>query len=325
MTNKVPTNVITGFLGVGKTTAILNLLKNKPENESWAVLVNEFGEIGIDGAMMTEHGALIKEVPGGCMCCTAGVPMSVGINTLLRQGPDRLLIEPTGLGHPKQVVATLTSEQYSPYVDLKATIALLDPRNLSDVKYTSNSNFNDQLDSADIVIANKADLCDESHLDSFSRWLDKQTPKKIYAAETQCGQIEPDILDMVRSERNASPRAEHHHHHHSELAPDFELPAGEKFIRRENKGQGYYSCGWLFDSELIFSFDGLFGLFASVQAERLKAVVNTEKGCYAFNVSNGIVSVNEMSLEGYESRIEIINREELSWLEIEAQLRILYS
>lgn len=57
MTNQVPTNIITGFLGVGKTTTILNLLKDKPENENWAVLVNEFGEVGIDGAMMADGGA----------------------------------------------------------------------------------------------------------------------------------------------------------------------------------------------------------------------------------------------------------------------------
>ncbi|WP_245869028.1 CobW-like GTP-binding protein, partial [Vibrio fujianensis] len=61
MTKKVPTNIITGFLGVGKTTTILNLLKHKPADEKWAVLVNEFGEIGIDGAMMSEQGAFIKE------------------------------------------------------------------------------------------------------------------------------------------------------------------------------------------------------------------------------------------------------------------------
>ena len=102
MVQRVATNIITGFLGAGKTTTILHLLKNKPKNENWAVLVNEFGEIGIDGALMVEHGAMIKEIPGGCMCCTAGVPMSVGINALLRTNPDRLLIEPTGLGHPKR-------------------------------------------------------------------------------------------------------------------------------------------------------------------------------------------------------------------------------
>ncbi|MCG6326664.1 CobW family GTP-binding protein, partial [Vibrio alginolyticus] len=167
MTTKVPTNIITGFLGVGKTTTILNLLKNKPSHENWAVLVNEFGEIGIDGAMMSDQGALIKEVPGGCMCCTAGVPMSVGINALLRQKPDRLIIEPTGLGHPKQVVATLTSAQYQDHVDLKATIALVDPRNLRDEKYTSNQNFNDQLGCADVVIGNKVDACSADDIDAF--------------------------------------------------------------------------------------------------------------------------------------------------------------
>jgi G3E family GTPase len=68
----VPTNVITGFLGVGKTTAILNLLKSKPDNERWAVLVNEFGEIGEDGSLFEgqhsqEQGVFIREVPGGCL------------------------------------------------------------------------------------------------------------------------------------------------------------------------------------------------------------------------------------------------------------------
>ena len=69
----VPTNIITGFLGVGKTTAILQLLQNKPANERWAVLVNEFGEIGVDGSLIQgQHsessGVFIREVPGGCMC-----------------------------------------------------------------------------------------------------------------------------------------------------------------------------------------------------------------------------------------------------------------
>jgi len=61
------TNLITGFLGSGKTTSILHLLANKPANEKWAVLVNEFGEVGIDGALLAESGALLKEIPGGCM------------------------------------------------------------------------------------------------------------------------------------------------------------------------------------------------------------------------------------------------------------------
>lgn len=74
----VPTNMVTGFLGVGKTSAILNLMANKPENERWAVLVNEFGEIGVDGSLVQgqqseEQQVFIREVPGGCMVLRGGV------------------------------------------------------------------------------------------------------------------------------------------------------------------------------------------------------------------------------------------------------------
>jgi G3E family GTPase len=100
----IPTNLVMGFLGVGKTTAILDLLKQKPKNENWAVLVNEFGKIGIDGAIYTAAGVTVKEVAGGCLCCAVGIPFQVSVNQLLKEvRPDRLLIEPTGLGHPKKV------------------------------------------------------------------------------------------------------------------------------------------------------------------------------------------------------------------------------
>lgn len=114
ITKAVPTNIITGFLGVGKTTAILHLLASKPANERWAVLVNEFGEIGIDGGLMAggqgaQTGVFIREVPGGCMCCVSGLPMQMALNRLLMDAkPDRLLIEPTGLGHPQEVIESLS-------------------------------------------------------------------------------------------------------------------------------------------------------------------------------------------------------------------------
>ncbi len=152
------TNLITGFLGSGKTTSILHLLAQKPADEKWAVLVNEFGEVGIDGALLADSGALLKEIPGGCMCCVNGLPMQVGLNTLLRRGkPDRLLIEPTGLGHPKQILDILTAAVYEPWIDLRATLCILDPRQLLDERAVSNDNFRDQLAAADIIVANKSD------------------------------------------------------------------------------------------------------------------------------------------------------------------------
>ena len=102
---KIPENVITGFLGVGKTTSILQLLANKPAEVKWAVLVNEFGEIGIDGAIIEDSGVAIKEVMGGCFCCTNGGSVENGLGMLLMtQRPDRVLIEPTSLGHVRRIL-----------------------------------------------------------------------------------------------------------------------------------------------------------------------------------------------------------------------------
>ncbi|MGR5455500.1 CobW family GTP-binding protein [Vibrio alfacsensis] len=317
---KIPTNIITGFLGTGKTTAILNLLKDKPENENWAVLVNEFGEIGIDGAILTDSGAMIKEVPGGCMCCTAGVPTSVAITTLLRQNPDRLIIEPTGLGHPHKILSLLTSNQFKDYIDVRATIALVDPRNLTDQKYLDNNNFNDQLDIADIVIGNKVDQCSDADKDVFQQWVAIQQPPKVDSMLVSNGSFPPALLDTQRTRLTDSADIAHHHHEHAEMEPQFQLPPNQKFIRKENKGQGYFSCGWIFGPEITFNFDMMFSMLSDLTAERVKGVINTDKGCFAFNVNNGVMSFNEMTLEGFETRLEVIDSQLMPWEQLEEVL-----
>ncbi len=164
--------------------------------------------------------------------------MSVGINAaLLRQKPDRLLIEPTGLGHPKQVIATLTSEQYTPYVDLKATLGLVDPRNLSIEKYTSNQNFNDQLDSADVINGTKVDLVHSEDIDAFNDWVTDQTPAKVFHKLIHDGEVPLEVLDIERVHGSASSHIESHHHDHAEQEPQFQLPPGEALSVKRIKGR----------------------------------------------------------------------------------------
>lgn len=146
-TNPVPVNIITGFLGVGKTSAILHLLKAKPQNERWAILINEFGEIGIDGSFFSgsyqeEEGVFIKEVTGGCMCCASGFSVQIALNQLLMRAKlDRLLIEPAGLGHPVEVLVLLSTDCYQEMLSIQNIITLLDARKLSDSRYAEHKTF----------------------------------------------------------------------------------------------------------------------------------------------------------------------------------------
>ena len=114
MIQAVPTTIVTGFLGVGKTTAILDLLARRPAGARWAVLVNEFGQVGLDGAILpSEGGVVVREIAGGCVCCTAGPQLGVAINRLLREHrPDRLILEPTGLASPASILDLLRGPSY---------------------------------------------------------------------------------------------------------------------------------------------------------------------------------------------------------------------
>jgi len=306
--SKTIINIITGFLGSGKTTTILNLLKEKQNAAPWAVLVNEFGEIGIDGAILQASGVAIKEVPGGCICCVAGLPMQVALNQLIRSvRPTRILIEPTGLAHLSQLIATLTSDHFAEILDVRATIALLDARKLADTRYTSHEIFNDQLQHADIVLANKAETYSEEDRARVQQWLQSQSLPKTQFAFVSEGRFDAHWLDLPRSAYG-----HHHHHHHHDSKPllPLQLADDEQFICRENSSADGWSCGWLFAPALTFSFDRLFALLSGVEAERMKAVMICDSGIFVFNAESGVLRVQELD-EVFDSRIEFINRTSL--------------
>ena len=201
MSRAIPTNIISGFLGVGKTTLIRRLLEIKPEEERWAVLVNEFGEVGIDGALMQADGIAVKEVPGGCMCCSVGLPSRNALNQLIEeQNPDRLLIEPTGLAHPVQVINMFSSPEYEGVLDMRATIGLVDPWCLTSEQFCQIPAFEDQIKMADVLVATKIDCAEPAHLEAFFAFAEGLQPEKSKVAAISEGEMPWQWLDLPRVE-----------------------------------------------------------------------------------------------------------------------------
>lgn len=309
----VPTNILTGFLGAGKTSAILHLLKSKPTNERWAVLVNEFGEIGVDGSLFqgqhTEEGSVfIREVPGGCMCCAAGLPMQIALNQLLtRAKPDRLLIEPTGLGHPVEVLEALTTEYYFDVLLIEKIITLVDARNLSDKRYTEHDTFNQQIAIADVIVGNKQDLYQPEDKAKLKRYMKDKALLEAELIFTEQGQL---ALETLQGETSASVIANKHSHNDSvEQKGLADMPLPESgYLTAINQGEGFHSIGWRFDASKVFNKQALFLFLSGIVAERMKAVFITDKGIYGYNFTSD--SLTEIALdECMESRIEIIASE----------------
>lgn len=137
MLQHIPTHVIAGPLGAGKTSLIRHLLAQRPANERWAVLINEFGQIGLDAALLTQagDGIALGEVAGGCLCCVNGAPFQIGLGRLLRKArPDRLFIEPSGLGHPAQLMRQLSEAPWLGVLAVQPCVLVLDARAMVDGK-----------------------------------------------------------------------------------------------------------------------------------------------------------------------------------------------
>lgn len=317
----VPTNIITGFLGVGKTTAILDLLKRKPANARWAVLVNEFGEVGVDGSLFKgrqseEQRVFIREVPGGCMCCTAGLPMQIALNQLLSHAmPDRLLIEPTGLGHPKEILEILSSDFYQNVLSLRTILTLVDARKLADSRYTNHETFNQQIEIADVVVGNKEDLYEASDRETLQRYVATHAPADARIVLTQQGVIPLELLEgesrfSVKKICASSSHASHEHddrNANTVAETDYNEMAqsSDGIVRKVNQGEGYTSMGWRISPEHVFQHDRLYSVLSGIKAERMKAVFITDQGVYGYNLTSD--TMTEMALDDCsESRIEII-------------------
>lgn len=316
------TNLITGFLGSGKTTSILHLLAQKDPAEKWAVLVNEFGEVGIDGALLADSGALLKEIPGGCMCCVNGLPMQVGLNALLRQGkPDRLLIEPTGLGHPKQILDMLTAPVYEPWIELQATLCLLDPRQLLDEKAVNNENFRDQLAAADIIIANKQDRSTPESEQALAQWWQQYGGDRELFTATQ-GNIDPALLDRPRRNQRELPVSAAHQHGQRDkkgLAA-LSLPSHQRWRRSLNSGQGHQACGWIFDADTCFDTIGLLEWARLAPVDRVKGVMRIPEGLVRINRQGQDLRIETQSVSPPDSRIELITADEADWNSLQSTL-----
>jgi len=325
--SNISTNIISGFLGAGKTTAIRHLLLKKPASERWAVIVNEFGKVGIDGTLLRNDAVEIKEIPGGCLCCVSSQSLSVGLNQIIKTvNPHRILIEPTGLGHPQKLIDSLTGEYYQSVLDLKAVINLLDARQLKDSRYTKHQTFIDQVQLADILVANKADVYSQEDRQLFYQYAASFLPAINKLFMVSQGRLELQWLDYPRNIERQSQFPEAHQHISANKNTDSgnvqENTSGWTMV--EGGAEEYVSIGWAIKTESVFSKMGLLAwlekIDQSYKIERIKGVVHTDSGWVLINITQTeqeIMPCEENSL----SIIEIISFENVPAEQFDEQLK----
>lgn len=310
----IPTNLITGFLGVGKTTAVIDLLKRKEAGARWAVLVNEYGDVSIDGAMIEgsgPDGVSVREVGGGCVCCASAPYLPVAIHFLLLDAkPERLIIETTGLGHPARLLDMLRMN-YRDRLEVRATLGIVDPADFAKPEMRENPIFVDQVQLADVVVMNKLDTATPELVSDFQKWAEGLFPPKLLIAGTTHGRLDPAWLDLTANDERLPLFPEAHSHTH-------ELPSLTLGARREAQpghplrypsppGVRPACCGWVFDPADVFDENKLIALLAGVKGvSRLKGVFHLPDEWAAVNRAGTAVSVSPTAYRR-DSRLEVFS------------------
>lgn len=296
--NNIPVNLVTGFLGAGKTTLIRHLLASRPAAARWAVLVNEFGEIGIDGALLAGEGIFVKEVPGGCLCCANGVPFRVALNVLLQQArPERLLIEPTGLGHPLQLLAQLTAPEYRDVLLPRATLCVVDPVAARDPRIAQGETFLQQLASADLIVINHADRATPADQAAMDALLAAQGLAAVPRLLAERGVISAALLEMPPRDRRW-------------------------FLLPPPADSGMRHAGAVFAADVVFPYDDALSLLLALPVQRLKAVLHTDQGWLEINATAAISEWRERGT-AQDSRVEVIVADDAGLPELQSILKLL--
>lgn len=328
--DRVPTHIITGFLGAGKTTLLKHLLAQKPAGETWAVLVNEFGQIGLDGALLDADADIaIHEVVGGCLCCTSQLPMQVGLSRLLtKTKPTRLFIEPTGLGHPLQLVEQLSEPHWARALDLRALVSVVDGTRLFETKLTTHETYQAQLALADIlVISHQAEMTDQDRQqlavvrDQLAQ-IKVNEPTILFANQ---GELDLTEIDQPRLVNRQTRRSLLH------LAPSRSVHNSEALSAQQGQGDcielpyHYHEQalaqsvgGWRLPVDWIFDRDRLLMWLLSMQGwMRVKGVIRVyssqkESEWLALNLIPAQISFTSHAGND-DNRLEIIAEPDADW------------
>jgi len=249
---KTPVTVITGFLGSGKTTVIRHLLKN-PQGKRLAVIVNEFGDVGVDGEILKDCASdscpadNILELANGCICCTVADDFIPTIEALmaLEPRPDHILIETSGLALPKPLLKAFEWPAIRSRTTVDGVIALADSEAVSAGRFAPNvakveaqraaddsldhetplsELFEDQIACADIVLMTKADLAGPAGVEQARAMINEASVRPLPMVEITEGAIDPRVILGLNAaaEDDLAARPSHHDTPHDHDHDDFE-------------------------------------------------------------------------------------------------------
>ena len=217
-------DIISGFLGAGKTTLIKKMIEEVFQGQKIVLIENEFGEVGIDGGFLKDAGIEITEMNSGCICCSLVGDFGTALKeVLVKFAPDRIIIEPSGVGKLSDVVKAVQGVAKDADVELDSSITVADATKCKIYMKNFGEFYNNQVEHADTIVLSRTQNMDQTKLETAVKLLqDKNTTAAIIT--TPWDELDGEIILKAMNQRNSMVEEmleEHHHehecgHHHHE-------------------------------------------------------------------------------------------------------------
>lgn len=248
-------DIISGFLGAGKTTLIKKLLKEAFQDEQVVLIENEFGEIGIDGGFLKEAGIEIREMNSGCICCSLVGDFGASLKEVIdKYHPDRILIEPSGVGKLSDVIRAVQDVQEETGLVLNSYTTVVDAKKCKMYMRNFGEFFNNQVEYAGAIIMSRTDIVDEEKAMQSMELL-RSLNKKAAIITTPVEKLDgkkllevmenPVSLEEEMMEEEVCPECGHvhEHHHEHEHHRDHDCSCGHDHDEHEHHHDHDCGCG----------------------------------------------------------------------------------
>ena len=239
----VKIDIISGFLGAGKTTLIKKLLKDGFQGEQVVLIENEFGEIGIDGGFLKEAGIQIREMNSGCICCSLVGDFGTSLKEVVtKYDPDRILIEPSGVGKLSDVIKAVQGVQDEVDIKLNSYTTVVDAKKCKMYMKNFGEFFDNQIQYAGAIIMSRTDIASEKKVQEsleLLRSLNKDAAIITTPIENLGGKKLVEVMEHPVSLEQEMLEEEHEHHHHH----DGECGCGHDHEEHEHHHHHDGECG----------------------------------------------------------------------------------
>ena len=216
-------DIISGFLGAGKTTLIAKLLKEGLAGEQVVLIENEFGEIGIDGGFLKESGVEIREMNSGCICCSLVGDFGTSLKEVVEKyHPDRIIIEPSGVGKLSDVIKAVKDLHIENEIRLNSASTVADASKVKVYMKNFGEFFNNQIESAGTIVLSRTDVADADKVAQCVEMIREKNPKAAIVTTPIDKLTGEQLLEIIEkptddmAEKLLEEVKEGHHHHHDD-------------------------------------------------------------------------------------------------------------